>query len=248
LIEREERDGIVTLRLAHGKASAMDVELMEAFGNALDAAHDARAIVLTGTGSIFSAGVDLFRLTNEGPEYVQRFFPLLRDGIRKLFTMPVPVVAACGGHAIAGGCILVEACDYRLMAEGNGRIGVPELLVGVPFPTAALEVVKFGAPAAVAPLVLTGRTLLPREALAFGLLDEVVDAASLQERAFAMATQLATIPRQSFRLTKAALRAEAVERMSSDRAVSNDEQALAVWSDPAVHAAIRDYLARTVRK
>src|ERR1041385_4600928 len=92
LIEREERDGIVILRLAHGKASAMDVELMEALIAALDAASDARAVILTGTGSIFCAGVDLFRLTNDGPSYVERFFPLLRDAIAKLFALPVPVV------------------------------------------------------------------------------------------------------------------------------------------------------------
>jgi enoyl-CoA hydratase len=237
LIEREERDGIVTLRLAHGKASAMDVELMEALIRELDAAADARAIVLTGTGSIFCAGVDLFRLTNEGAPYVERFFPLLRDGLKALFEMPIPVVAATNGHAIAGGCILVCACDYRLMADGNGRIGVPELLVGVPFPEVALEVMKFAAPN-VAQLVLTGKTLLPQEARAAGLIDEVVAADALLDRAHAMASQFAAIPRESFRLTKRVLRG-----LGAD-----DTAALRVWSDPAIHAHIKEYLARTVKK
>ena len=73
MIEREERDGVVTMRLAHGKASALDVELTEAIRRELDAAADARAVVLTGTGSIFSAGVDLFRILDGGAAYAERF-------------------------------------------------------------------------------------------------------------------------------------------------------------------------------
>src|SRR5205814_1823048 len=70
MIERETNDGIVTLRLAHGKASALDVELCGAIIESLNDARDARAVILTGTGSIFSAGVDLFRMTNEGAPYI----------------------------------------------------------------------------------------------------------------------------------------------------------------------------------
>src|SRR5215470_10036601 len=115
MIERSQHDGILTLRLAHGKASALDVELLDALLRELDSvAEDVRALVLTGTGSIFSAGVDLFRLTREGADYVRRFLPLLSRVLRALFTFPRPVVAAVNGHAIAGGCILALAADARL--------------------------------------------------------------------------------------------------------------------------------------
>ena len=245
MIERSEDNGIVILRLNHKKASALDVELLEALGRELAAAEDARAVILTGSGSIFSAGVDLFRIVDEGADYVRRFFPLLRDVVRQLFAMPNPVVAAANGHAIAGGAILVYACDYRLMAAGNGRIGTPELLVGVPFPTAALEIVRFAA-RDFQRLVYTGRTLLPDEALAGGLIDEIVAPDVLDARARELAAQLAAIPRDSFRLTKAQLRAPAIEAMRLGDV--NDAQALAVWCDPAIHQGIRDYLSRTVRK
>ena len=62
MIERTESNGIVTLRLAHGKASAMDIELCQALRGELAGSRDARAVIITGTGSIFSAGVDLFRM------------------------------------------------------------------------------------------------------------------------------------------------------------------------------------------
>ena len=244
-IERSESDGIVTLTLNHGKAAALDNELLEALQRELAAAENARAVILTGSGSIFSAGVDLFRLTDGGAEYVRRFFPLLRDAVRQLFAMPVPVVAAANGHAAAGGAILVYASDLRLMAAGKGRIGTPELLVGVPFPAAALEIVRF-AVRDFQRFIYTGRTLLPDEALAAGLIDEVVEPAALLPRAQELAAQLAAMPPESFRQTKASLRAPALEAMRAGEV--NDAQALAVWSDPAIHAGIRDYLARTVRK
>ena len=134
MIERCQHEGILTLRLAHGKASALDVELLDAFLQELDGvAEDVRAVILTGSGSIFSAGVDLFRLTQEGADYARHFLPLLSRFVRTLFAFPLPVVAAANGHAIAGGGVIVLAADARLMAEGAGRIGVPELLVGCPF-------------------------------------------------------------------------------------------------------------------
>ena len=139
MIERSQHEGILTLRLVHGKVSAIDVELLDALLRELDGvADDVRALILTGTGSIFSAGVDLFRLTQGGADYVRRFLPLLSRFLRTLFTFPRPVVAAVNGHAIAGGCVMVLACDARLMAKGAGTIGLPELLVGVTSPAAVL--------------------------------------------------------------------------------------------------------------
>lgn len=248
MIERElDAAGILTLRLAHGKASAMDVELLETLVREMDAIDDARALIVTGTGSIFSAGVDLFRVVDGGAEYVDRFVPLLCTFVRRMFALPIPVVAAVNGHAIAGGGVMTLAADYRLMAEGSGRIGVPELVVGVPFPAAPLEVVRFAvSPERVQALVYTGRTLLPQEALAHGLIDEVAAPDALPARAQEVAAQLASLPRDVFAMTKQALRAEALERM--ERAEVYDGRVHAAWSAPETHERIREYMARIGRK
>jgi enoyl-CoA hydratase len=247
MIERTLEDGILTLRLAHGKASALDVELLEALSSELAAAGDARAVILTGTGSIFSAGVDLFRVLNGGAEYVDRFYPLLSRIVRELFALPIPVVAAVNGHAIAGGGVMTLAADYRLMADGNGRIGVPEVVVGVPFPGSALETVRFAVPRhRVQSLVYTGRTLSPSDALAEGLLDEVVPADGLLARAREVAAQLASLSPEAFRATKLALRADALARMDASQQYDRDAHAL--WSTPRTHDRIRAYMERIARK
>jgi enoyl-CoA hydratase len=190
--------------------------------------------------------VDLFRLTQGGAEYVGRFLPLLSRFVRALFAFPRPVVAAANGHAIAGGCVIVLAADARLMAEGGGRIGIPELLVGVPFPAAALEVVRFAVPQdKVQSLMYTGRVLPPQEAITAGLVDEVVAPDDLLVRAREIAQQFALIPPQVYRLTKQSLRAAALERIERT-SEKLDRAALEAWSAAETHAHIREYLQRTL--
>jgi enoyl-CoA hydratase len=248
MIERDERDGVVILRLAHGKASALDLELLEVLERALGDAGDARAVVLTGTGSIFSAGVDLFRVLDGGADYVARFLPALRRAIGVLFEFPKPVVAAVNGHAIAGGCILAAACDYRLMARGGGRIGVPELVVGVAFPAMALEVMRFTVPdGRLQEVVYTGRVYEPDAALERGLVDELAEPDALADRALEVAGQFAALPPAAFAHTKRHLRGEAVARART-LGEANDAAASEVWSSPETHAHIRAYLERTIGK
>lgn len=250
MIERSDNNGIVTLRLAHGKASALDIELMEGLAREMaeTALSDARAVILTGTGSIFSAGVDLFRLTQAGDEYIERFVPALSRLVLDLFAFPKPLVAAVNGHAIAGGCIFTLAADYRLMAAGSARIGMPELLVGVPFPASVLEVVRFAVPPQhIQSLIYTARTVKPDEALQFGLIDEVVDGDSLLARAAEMAAHLANLPSEAFQLAKRQLRDRTIGR-AKHYANEFDATMTGLWKSPATHARIREYLAKTVKK
>jgi len=237
------------LRLAHGKVSALDIELAEALTAELAAAAAAplRAVVMTGTGSAFSAGVDLFRVLRDGPAYGERFLPVLDTMLRSALTFPKPLVAAVNGHAIAGGCILAAACDRRIMAEGNGRMGVPELVVGVPFPALPLQIVAARVPdAAFRDLVFTGRTVQVDEAVALGLVDEKCAGETLLDRAIEVANQLAAIPAGAFALTK-----EAFTTLILDRtACLSDLNARVVhaWLQPQTYDTIRAYLERTVGK
>jgi enoyl-CoA hydratase len=247
MLERTLANGILTLRLNHGKASALDLDLCTALADAFAEAaadDDVGAVILTGTGSIFCAGVDLPRMINAGGDYVQHFVEALDAALRAVFVFPKPCVAALKGHAIAGGAILAFACDHRLMA--GGKIGVPEPLVGVPFPPLAMAIVRFAVPKQhLQPMVYFGRTMDAETGRGIGIVDEVVSSADLPVRAQIVAEQLMSIPRHTFRLTKRQLREPYLRDAANIASVSADEID-AIWADPATHAHIREYLAMTI--
>ena len=257
MIHREPHGPITVLRMDHGKANAMDVELLDGLSEALAEADasEAEALVLTGTGRIFSAGVDLFRVLDAGAEYLGRFLPALSRALKDLFAFPRPVVAALNGHAIAGGCILACACDSRLMARppedgggAGGRIGVPELRVGVPFPSAALEILRFAIPRQhLQEVAYVGRTFSPEDALSRGLVDELVDPDALADRALEVARSLAAIPAGTFQLSKRQLRRPTLDRLPAlEREL--DPEVYDLWARPEIHDHIREYLDRTLKK
>ena len=249
MIERNDRDGIRTLTLAHGKVNAIDLELCQALTREFGEAQEPgiKGVILTGSGSSFSAGVDLFRLVSEGPDYVTRFLPALDDVLRRVLTFAKPVVAAVNGHAIAGGCILAAACDYRIMAHGTARIGIPELAVGVPFPALPLQIMAARVPdAAMRDLVFTGRTVVVDEATALGLIDETCPREMLLERAHEVARKRVAIRAAAFVLTKEAFYAPVLDR--TKQLAGLNERVAEEWLQPHTSEAIRNYLARTIKK
>jgi len=249
MLEKTLTGGILTIRLAHGKASALDLELCNAAASAFEEAaadDDVGAVILTGTGSIFCAGVDLPRMISAGGDYVQMFVEALDAALRAVFVFPKPCVAALNGHAIAGGAILAFACDHRLMS--GGRIGVPEPLVGVPFPPLPMAIVRYAVPVPhLQPMVYFGKTMDAEAGKAMGIVDEVVSADELLVRAQIVAEQLMSIPRHTFRLTKRQLR-EPYLRDAARIATASADEIDAIWADPATHAHIREYLAMTIGK
>lgn len=214
MIELEERGAATVVRMARGKGNALNRELAGALVEALDRLErgPARAGILTGQGSIFGAGVDLPALVEGGAAYVRQFLPSLATLFERLATFPKPLVAAVNGHAIAGGAILMLATDQRLLARGAARVGLTEIRVGVQFPAWALEIARFATPAQHFPtLVLTGRTWAAEDALARGLVDELVNPDELLDRACAVAEELAAVPPLVFAATKLAVRRPMIE-------------------------------------
>src|SRR5215467_11777837 len=248
MIEVTHHDSIALLRMANGKANVMSLEFCEQLSARFEelAASSAHAIVITGTGKIFSAGVDLFRLLDGGPAYIRKFLPALCSMFLSVFSCPKPVVAAINGHAIAGGCVLACAADRRLMAQDGGRIGVTELLVGVPFPSVAMEIMRCAtAPRYFSDLILSAATYPPAEAMGRGLIDDAVDPGVLLDRALERARALAALPPAAFAMTKREMRQAALERAKLDVSRADIEQ---IWTAPDTLNRISDYVARTLRK
>jgi enoyl-CoA hydratase len=243
VIERHDRGPVAVLRLRHHKGNALDLELLAALTEELGRVErdGSQALVLTGHGSIFSAGVNLFRVLDGGEGYLRRFLPALSEALRLLFTYPKPVVAAVNGHAIAGGWALACACDYRVMADGYGKLGMPELQVGVPYPPLVLEVLRSATPATLlSQLVFGGRTFTGGEAFAAGLVEESASPEEVVDRAVARAATLGELPVAAFHAAKLQLRAPGLERAAA--AAAAEEEVLASWAAPETQTAIRRYL------
>jgi enoyl-CoA hydratase len=133
------------------------------------------------------------------------------------------------------------------MAREPGRIGIPELLVGVPFPVAPLEIMRFAAPSQyIQSLAYRALTLEADEAFQYGLVDRVVDPDRLMVEAVAAAELLAALPARAFALTKAQLREPSLQRISAGAAI--DAAVQEVWASADTLAAIRVYIARTLKK
>ena len=241
MIESTTKDGVAVLAMRHGKANALDTELCQALCGALDDAADgAAAVVLTGAGTVFSAGVDLKRVVAGREGYVAAFLPELWRAFTRLATFELPVVAAVNGHAIAVGLSWSPPRTGRSWRRAPGRAGVTELLVGVPFPAVALELLRLRAGDAQArPLVLSGATFGAGEALARGLVDEAVPASELAGHSLAAARRLAALG-PAFGLTKRQLRQRFLARVH-DLAVL-DAEVDAIWQAPPTLVRIRSFM------
>ncbi len=250
MIDLKIENAIAVVTIRHGKANALDIELCQTLAQCFGElrASDARAVVLTGEGRIFSAGVDLLRLSSGGADYVHKFLPALHELYEAVFFHPKPVVAAINGHAIAGGCVLACCADRRIMAHGSGRIGVTELLVGVPFPALPFEIVRLAVPPRDLPEVTFGGATYDGDgALQRGFVDAVVKADALMEHAMAAAQKLALLSPPAFAQTKTQIRQGVKERMER-RGTETDRIVSEIWAAPETLDHVRDYVARTLKK
>lgn len=248
MIEVSHRGNVAILTMVHGKANALSTAFCDALTAHVQGASAAGAIVITARGRIFSAGVDLPLLLDGGPAYVREFLPSLHRLYDTIFFHPKPIVAAINGHAVAGGCVLACATDRRVMASGGGRIGVTELLVGVPFPPLAFEIMRYvTAPQFFPSVIFSGATFEPPEATERGFIDETVAPDALMERAVAAAEILAALSPPAFALTKRQMRQPVAERIAAnDR--THGEAVVDVWAAQATHDYIRSYVAKTLKK
>src|SRR3954447_21879976 len=178
----DRRDEVTVLRLEHGSVNALDLELLLALTAALN--ESTGPLVLTGAGRSFSAGMDLRRIVEGDEQYTAAVLAALSAMFLAVFDHPAPTVGAVNCHAIAGGCVLALACDLRLMA--TGRIGLTELSVGVPFPSAAREITRYALGPMAPRVVLRADTLEAADAVRVGLVDDVVPEVELLDRAVAL--------------------------------------------------------------
>ncbi|MEV1292971.1 enoyl-CoA hydratase/isomerase family protein [Pseudonocardia sp. NPDC049635] len=243
-------EGIVVLRLDRPPVHAMDLEMCQAISTACrtvreraepGAAEPVRAVVLTGSGSVFSAGVDLAAIVRGGADYVARFLPSLDRVFSDVLTLEVPVVAALNGAAVGGGCVLACCADRLVAVDTAAPFGLPELALGVPFPVAAFEAVRHTMRSATTAAVYGGRVGTLDDAPWAGVLHDRRSPADLLRTAIETAEALAGADRRAFGRSKRQLLRPIVDRIVT-HADADLEFARQIWLERLDSGEFRRFL------
>ena len=224
LLSYELRDGIATISMDDGKSNVLSLGMFTEINRALDRATTDRAVVvLSGREGVFSAGFDLRVLGAGGTDA----YTMVRTGFdlaERLLSLPVPVVIACTGHAIAMGVFLLLSGDYRVGAAGPYRIGANEVAIGITMPFFGVEICRQRlAPAHFQRAVINAEMYRPDDAVAAGFLDRVVAPSELGDAARAAAGELAKLDVGVHTATKLRARAHALEAIRA--AIAADDAA-----------------------
>lgn len=203
---------IAKISLDNGKANAVSFDLAQEFMANLDRAKtESKGVLISGHVGIFSAGFDL-KVMATGPEAAQEMVSAGMFLLEKIYSHPHPVVMACEGHAIGMGVFLLLASDYRIGALGEFVLKLPETAIDMPFnPTLRILAKTHIDPLHHSRAIIQSQGYAPSEAATIGMLDEVVEAGQVQEKALAKLAELCALPSKRYEENKLFMRAEAIQ-------------------------------------
>jgi enoyl-CoA hydratase len=211
------QNNVALIRMDDGKANVINAVMIEALNAALDEAEaKAKAIVLAGREGRFSGGFDLQALTASGPDAARA----LLDGggtlLHRLYGNPLPVVAACTGHAIAMGVFTLFACDTRIGASGNYKLGANETVNGMVLPVFALELCRDRLnPLHATKAVVQAFIYDPQGAVEAGYLDMLTSLDQVENQALSVAGMLTQLPGHAYHGNKLAIRGATLARIKA---------------------------------
>lgn len=237
----QKNDSLAIIRLERGKVHALNDQVIKELQETLQQMENDNsisAIILTGTGKFFSFGFDIPGFMDYSPEAFTGFVTRFTDLYTYMFLYPKPIIAAINGHAIAGGCMLVTAADYRIMVTGKSKISLNEITFGALVFAGSVEMLKFCAGERNAELILaSGDMYSAEEAQKMGLIDRVTAEDELMKEAQKTALAYAAKEFPAFTGIKRLLRKPVAERMIALEKESIREF-IKVWYLPAT----REYL------
>jgi enoyl-CoA hydratase len=231
-VTTERREGVMIVHLDDGKANALSFEVIAAVQSAIDEAEaddSVRALVIHGRPWRFSGGFDLGVMFGDD---MSAIIGLVADGgalVHRLYGSSVPVVAACTGHALAAGALVLLGCDVRVGADIEAKVGLNEVAIKMVLPDWAFTIAgdrlsKRHAQRALA----NARITTPREAVDVGYIDEVVPEGEVLDRAVAVAAELAsTLDPSAYQRTVRKIRGPVLDLM-----VEQIEQERAAGTSP----------------
>jgi Delta3-Delta2-enoyl-CoA isomerase len=229
------------LRLNRPPVNALTGDLITALRQAVESAakEDVRALVLSGTPGRFCAGLDVPLLVGLDRRAITTLWRELYALMKALACSPIPIAAAIIGHAPAGGTVLPLFCDWRVMAEGEFKIGLSEVQVGIPLPTVILAALRRQVgPRQAERLASSGLLMSPAQALEIGLVDELVPTEHVVERAVAWCQTLIALPQEAMLSTRREARADLIAIFDHDLE-PEVKKVVASWWHPETQATLR---------
>jgi len=238
------------LRLDRPPANALSPELIAALREAVEGAPaaGARALVLSGSPGRFSGGLDVPLLIQLDAASIAATW---RDFYRLMSALagsPVPIAAAVTGHAPAGGAVLGLFCDYRVMSEGDFKIGLNEVPVGIPLPPVIFKAMRRVVGSRQAErLSVQGLLISGDEALRVGLVDELAAPERVIERAIEWCRSLLALPPRAMAVTRNLARADLVALFEEETG-AEVESVLEDWFSEETQRTLRELMEKMAKR
>lgn len=250
MILKIEHGEIRELQLNRPPANALAPDLIRELTISLKAAPQdgVRALVLSGRPGMFSAGLDIPLLLTLNRSEIAALWQDFYELLRTLAGSPLPIAAAITGHAPAGGTVLAIFCDWRIAPEGNWKIGLSEVQVGLQLPPAIyLALRRLVGTRQAERLGVRGLLLSPAEARELGLADEVAPTEQVVPMAIKWCREILSLPRGSMNLTRQQARSDLVALF--DRDLTDElEMIIANWWGDETQSVLRAVAERLTKK
>ncbi|HEY3859382.1 MAG TPA: enoyl-CoA hydratase/isomerase family protein [Gammaproteobacteria bacterium] len=246
MLTKIEHGEVLELRLERPPVNALHHPLVKELRAAVEAApkSGAKALVLSGVSGMYSAGLDVPWLLDLDRARMLAFWDEFFGMLRSVALSPIPVAAAITGHSPAGGAVIAIYCDIRIAAQGKFKIGLNEVQVGLPVPRVILGgLTRLVGQRQAERLAVRGMLVSPEEALACGLVDQVVAPEEVVPKALEWCRELLKMPPHAMSATRKALRADYVTLFDSLGATTRDEMT-AVWFGAETQAALKTLVAQ----
>jgi 3,2-trans-enoyl-CoA isomerase len=245
-----EHGEVRELRMNRPPVNALTSELLSGLRNAIQQAprDGVRGLILSGLPGRFSGGLDVPLLLTLDAPAVAELWRELYGTLQAIASSPIPVVAAMTGHAPAGGTVLALFCDWRVMAQGDYRLGLNEVQVGIPLPPVILGgLQRLVGLRRAEYLGVSGELVAPQEALAMGLVDELAPVEEVVTRAQSWCTRMLALPPEAMASTRRQARADLL-RLFASGMDAELENVIANWWSPRTQATLRALVARLKKK
>jgi len=245
------KDRLAILTLNRPKSNALNGELIRELGDMLthiEADPNIGGAIITGQGHFFSAGLDLIELYGYNEAEAKAFWEQFMQFVARITAFSKPLVSAINGHSPAGGCVIALACDARIMAEGKYIIGLNEVPVGIIVPHSIFALYRFWlGDAAASRALLEGRLFNPEEALAAGLVDELVRPESILTAAERRIRKYMAFEANTWQQSKLNIRKGLIQLSSADPTADLDRM-LKQWWAPSTRTILKTIIDNLQKK